>query len=409
MHDPNALTDGASADGRADERVDDQPMAADRPLSVVSDRNAPVPPMPPGVMDGREGAGDFLAAVARVSPSGLYVFDVAGMSTLWVNRPIVRDLGYTPGEIDAMGEHVLDRLLHPDDRARYGDHHERLMALAPDETERFEYRMRHADGSWRHFVSIETPYGFEDGRLRTVLGAARDVTEFEAARERDALLARELNHRVKNLFAIVPALVDLSMRGTKDPELMRERARQRMSALARAHTITIAASSLEEGVLLEAMVEAVLEPYGESADRFMLSGPPVRLASRGGSAVGLALHELATNAIKYGALSAEGGLVRIAWVVDEVEGGGKESGTGSGAGGGTGLTGALTILWEETGGPPLKGEPETTGFGTRLIDTLVVSQGGQVRREWRRHGMRVEIEMPLYRVGAEPKFPEVGG
>ena len=150
------------------------------------------------------------------------------------------------------------------------------------------------------------------------------------------------------------------------------------------------------------MVDAVLEPYGERADRFMLSGPPVRLASRGGSAVGLALHELATNAIKYGALSADAGMVRIAWVVDDWPRG--EANDPKDAG----RTGTLTILWEESGGPPLKGEPTGKGFGTRLIDTLVTSQAGEVRREWRRHGMRVEIEMPLYRVGAEPRFPEVG-
>ena len=225
------------------------------------------------------------------------------------------------------------------------------------------------------------------------------MTEIYAERERDALLARELNHRVKNLFAIVPAILDLSMRGTSDPAELRESVRLRMAALARAHTLTIAASSLEEGVLLEAMVDAVLEPYEDRSDRVVVSGPPVRLASRGGSAVGLALHELATNAIKYGALSNETGLVRIAWVVDrEADMNAPE---------GPGRTGRMTILWEESGGPRLAGEPERRGFGTRLIDTLVASQGGAVRREWRRHGMRVEIEMPLYRVGAEPHFPEI--
>lgn len=402
-------------DDRSPVDADGSPLAEDDADEAVGrdldddldDEGGSTPPLPPGVSD-VEGAEAFLAAVGRVSPAGLYVFDLQDMSNVWVNLPITRDLGYSAAEITAMGGDILDKLLHPDDRARYDDHRAALLRLGPEETARFEYRMRHADGTWRRFVSTETPYVHELGAdgtvaVRRVLGMARDVTDVYAERERDALVARELNHRVKNLFAIVPALVDLSMRGTNDPALMRERARQRMSALARAHTITIAASSLDDGVLLEAMVDAVLEPYGERADSFVLSGPPVRLASRGGSAVGLALHELATNAIKYGALSAEKGLVRIAWVVDGLDG--KAAPTAGGAGE---LTGRLTILWEETGGPPLRGEPTGRGFGTRLIDTLVTSQGGEVRREWRRHGMRVEIEMPLYRVGAEPKFPDVG-
>ena len=341
----------------------------------------------------REEPGVFLDKVALVAPTLLYVFDLRTLRNVWSNRSITAHLGYEPEAVRAMGSDLLDRIMHPDDRPVYDRHYERLLALEEGEVARLECRMRHRDGTWRRMVFEETPYLVENGSVAQIVGSGRDVTEAYAERERDALLARELNHRVKNLFAIVPAILDLSMRGTSDPAQLRESVRLRMAALARAHTLTIAASSLEEGVLLEAMVEAVLEPYGDRSDRVVVSGPPVRLASRGGSAVGLALHELATNAIKYGALSGERGSVRIAWVVDREESA-------------QGRTGTLTILWEETGGPKISGEPAKRGFGTRLIDALVTSQGGAVRREWRHHGMLVEIEMPLYRVGAEPKFPE---
>ena len=358
----------------------------DAPALIRSD-DAPVPDT------ARDAPAEFLEKVALVAPTLLYVFDLRELRNVWSNRSITAHLGYSGEQVRAMGGELLDRIMHPDDRPAYDRHYERLLALNEGEVARLECRMLHGDGTWRNMVFEETPYLIENGSVAQIVGSGRDLTEIYAERERDALLARELNHRVKNLFAVVPAILDLSMRGTSDPAELRESVRLRMAALARAHTLTIAASSLEEGVLLEAMVESILEPYGDRSDRVVVSGPPVRLASRGGSAVGLALHELATNAIKYGALSGERGTVRIAWVVD------RDTGAG-------GRTGTLTILWEETGGPKLNGEPGRRGFGTRLIDALVTSQGGEVRREWRHHGMMVEIDMPLYRVGAEPRFPE---
>ena len=185
----------------------------------------------------------------------------------------------------------------------------------------------------------------------------------------------------------------LSARGTADVETLRENIVNRIAALARAHALTVEASSEQGGISMEDMVRAVIEPYGDEMDRIVVSGPPVRLSSRGGTAIGLTLHELTTNAAKYGALSAPGGTVHIAWVVEGAEEGAREASP------------TLRLLWSEAGGPQVRGAPSRTGFGTRVVDTLIASQGGRVEREWRRFGLSLTVDMPLFPIGAEPRFP----
>ena len=344
-------------------------------------------------------AGDtarFVESVTRVAPSILYVFDLREGRNVWVNRSITDMLGYSKEELASMGALVLPTLMHPDDLARYDAHFERLIALGEGERARFEYRMRHRDGSWRWLASEEMAYARDDaGAVRQVVGSAHDITDAKRREEHDRLVARELNHRVKNLFAIVPAVVKLTARGATDVDDLREKIVNRIAALARAHALTLEASSEQAGISLEEMTRAVIEPYGDDFDRILISGPPVRLSSRGGSAVGLALHELSTNAAKYGALSLPKGTVRIAWVL-EVAGPKDED---------PDAAPRLRIQWSEAGGPEVIGTPERFGFGTRVIDQLIASQQGTVEREWKRFGLVVTIEMPLYPIGAEPQFP----
>ena len=152
--------------------------------------------------------------------------------------------------------------------------------------------------------------------------------------------------------------------------------RERVHALARSHTLTVNAYSENKGIVFEALIRAVLEPYGDQSAAFPLDGPPIRLPSRAGNALALALHELATNAAKYGSLSRSKGRVAIRWRIQDDE------------------RTDLHFSWTERGGPPIEGEPERQSLGTRMIDRLVEAQESTVERKWKREGVEVTIHMP---------------
>ena len=203
----------------------------------------------------------------------------------------------------------------------------------------------------------------------------------------------EMEHRVGNLLSMVPAIVKLSLRKVDDVREARETVVSRVSALAAAHSAMLTPEAIEEGVSLDAMIGAVLHTHGD--DRFVTSGPPVHLATRGSNAVALALHELAANAAKFGALSRPDGKVRLAWAI---EASARDVKLPAGA------QSVLRLLWSETGGPAIAGAPTKRGFGVDVIDRLILSQGGAIEREWLQHGLNVTIDLPLYELGHEPKF-----
>ena len=250
--------------------------------------------------------------------------------------------------------------------------------------------------AWSGVLPLKTPDGtipFEqtvvaskgpDGRATHYASIGRDLTERQAteaalreANEQVQVALREVNHRIKNFFALVPALVKLSARSADSVEGLSDAVQARIGALSRSHALTLNAFSQDFGIELGALIRAVLEPYADAADLFVLEGPELRLSGRVGNAVALALHELATNAAKHGVFSTPGGHVRIRWDTPQVEG---ERG--------------LTVRWSEDGGPPVEGPPTRQGFGTSLLDRLIAAQGGEVAREWRRQGLRVTLALP---------------
>ena len=200
------------------------------------------------------------------------------------------------------------------------------------------------------------------------------------ATEHAEIALREVNHRVKNLFALVPALVQLSARGATDVGTLVSAVRDRVAALGRAHALTLNAFSEDRGVALDALIRAVLEPYEERAEAFSIAGPSVRLTARNGNAMSLALHEMATNAVKYGALSVHRGRIALSWTIRREEG----------------ASDRLALRWTEADGPPVS-EPEGRGgFGTTLIDRLILAQEGTIDREWSPKGLVIEITLPLH-------------
>lgn len=212
----------------------------------------------------------------------------------------------------------------------------------------------------------------------------RDIRERKRAEERQQLLAREVDHRAKNALAVVQAAVRLT-RAEDVPSYARA-LEGRIAALARAQTLL--AQDRWAGADLREILRGELAPFlGGDRQRVELDGPRVVLPPGAAQPLAMAVHELATNALKHGALSAEGGHLAVSW---------SQEGQGAGR--------VLRLRWTETGGPPLRGEPGRRGFGTRVLDATIRRQlGGAVTTAWEAQGLACGIELPLARTpGADP-------
>jgi two-component sensor histidine kinase len=207
-----------------------------------------------------------------------------------------------------------------------------------------------------------------------VVGAskiARDITERKKSEAQISTLAREAEHRAKNLLANVKAMVHLSQADT--PDGFKEAIEGRIDALANVHSLF--AQSRWTGAELGNLVKKELSPYRKDEEqRTRIEGPNVMLKPDMAQAVAVALHELATNAIKYGALSEAKGRVRVEWS--------------------RGANGQLVLRWKEAGGPPVK-PPTRKGFGTHMMEAMIGGhKGGDVRFDWHPDGLLCEIILP---------------
>jgi len=212
-----------------------------------------------------------------------------------------------------------------------------------------------------------------DGR-RLVLESTRDITERKAWDRRQELLLSELAHRVKNTLAVVQSIAGQTLRSAPSNEEFVERFNGRIDALARAHGLLL--ESHWSGTDIGLLVRGQLEPYiAEGPDRIRISGPAVTLRADQAIPFGLVLHELATNAAKYGSLSVTGGHVELNWSLAERN-----------------HRRILTVVWQERDGPPVK-EPKGKGFGSRLIAKGL--PGAKVQHEYRKDGVVSTIEIPL--------------
>jgi PAS domain S-box-containing protein len=205
-----------------------------------------------------------------------------------------------------------------------------------------------------------------------------EVTErHEAARHRE-LLIHELNHRVKNTLAVVQATAHQTLRRSEVSAEVREAFAGRLAALASAHDILTRRNW--ESALLDELLETALAPFTQRAgERIALSGPKLRLPAKTAVSFALAIHELATNAAKYGALSNEAGRVSVSWLLarrDEM--------------------GWLKLRWKETGGPAVVA-PARRGFGSRMIEKALAEElAGQVRLKFEPTGVTCAIDSPLH-------------
>lgn len=219
----------------------------------------------------------------------------------------------------------------------------------------------------KHWIDA-TIYPTADGGLAVYF---RDITERKEAEARLKLLAREVDHRSKNMLAVVQALVRLTRAETvRDYALAIE---GRIAALARVHTLL--SRHRWQGADLKRLVEEELAPYHKEEDgRVRVSGPALRLSPAAAQAIAMALHEVATNTARFGALSDPGGQVAIGWGLQP--------------------NGWVVLHWTETGGPPVR-PPAHKGLGMSVIDRTIGQQlEGKVRIDWRQEGLAYEFAIP---------------
>ena len=202
-----------------------------------------------------------------------------------------------------------------------------------------------------------------------------DITERKTADARQRLLVNELNHRVKNSLATVQAIAAQSLRGADVSPEARERFMGRLMALARANDVLVAETWTGAGLM--AVAAEMAGPHG-GAERFAIEGPDLHLGPQAATAIALGLHELATNAAKYGALSTEAGRVSLTWTVD-----------------GEADARRLMLTWRESGGPPVRA-PRSRGFGSRLIERgLAAALKAEVRLDFAPTGAVLTLAAPL--------------
>ena len=313
----------------------------------------------------------WIRRVVELSPVAMYVTDADGR-VLSFNPAAAQLWGRTPavGEDQWCGSH---RLYHPDGRPMPLDTCPMAMALKSGEaTHGLEAIYERPDGHRGAFLAYPTLLHNGEGALMGAVNMLVDISERKQAEERQKVLVDELNHRVKNTLASVQSLAAHSLRGGVEPDRMRERFEARLVALSNAHNQL--ADRRWQDADLRALAEEVLAPY-RADHRISLDGEVVMVSARLAVSLSMVLHELATNAVKYGALSVTPGRLSVSW---------RRSGAAR-----------LVLEWREMDGPPVP-PPVRKGFGTRFIAGAIGGElGGQVEHEFAREGVRCRIETPL--------------
>ena len=318
---------------------------------------------------------------------GTYDYDPVADRTRWDDE-LFGIWGVDRDEPDLM--EAATRSIHIDDKAAWEADVTGSLDLDGPGRHDLELRIVRPDTGAVRWVHATGQASFVEGRAVRMVGTVRDVTERKNAESRERLLTRELNHRVKNLFAVVAGMIGLTARTAATPKAMAAALRSRVQALASAHALiqpAITGETIETAdVTLQTLAAAILEPHMRgAADAVTLSGPPVPLKPNVASSLALVLHELATNAAKYGALSTPDGRLAIEWSVERDDDGQRDT--------------DLRVTWSETGGPTISAPPDRKGFGSTLIDMTVRGQmNGSIHSEWDEKGVRHDLRLPLDRL-----------
>jgi len=328
----------------------------------------------PAEQDGPEPR-DWLAAIIDGSDDAIISKDLNGMIRSW-NNGASRLFGYSAEEV--LGKSIT--ILIPQDRL---DEEPVILSRIQrgERVDHFETRRCRKDGTLIDISLVISPIRNAKGVIVGASKIARDITERRLAQERQELLMGEMRHRVKNLFALAGAIVSISARSAGSIDAVLQTIQSRLASLARAHELTMAGASEEQTgeaeTRLLAVIRTVLEPYA-SGGRIKIEGEDPQVGRKAISNIALILHELATNAAKYGSLSVPEGCLDVqVWSDEDL----------------------VHLSWIEKNGP----EPSLVdrgGFGSRLERGLVNALEAEIQRDWLPHGLSVLLSIPLARLGS---------
>ncbi|TCD16378.1 sensor histidine kinase [Oricola cellulosilytica] len=317
--------------------------------------------------------------MADNAPVMLWVTGADGCCT-YVNRLFCDFTGQSLE--DALGLGWLETI-HPEDR----EEAKRVFLAADQRREAFqsEYRLQRADGVYRWVMDAAAPRFGPNGDFLGYIGSVIDIDERKEAEERRNLLVQELHHRVKNNLATVQSIVGFTLRNSPTMEAFSRGLTGRIAALARSHTLLT--EGTRAGTRLRDIFLNELGPYDDGS-RVALEGPAVALPNDAAVALSMAVHELTTNAVKYGALSNDAGRVSVTWSVEDCGDGRK-----------------ILIDWVERGGPPVE-TPARSGFGSVLLERLLGRQlDGSTEIRFPPEGIEVRIRATLGAAAPNPYAP----
>lgn len=241
-----------------------------------------------------------------------------------------------------------------------------------------EYRIQTPIGETRWIMARARPYYSAEGKPLSMAGVTLDITESRRNEEQRLLLTAELKHRVKNSMATIQSIATQTLRNAGSLKEATAVLTARMQSLASAHDL-LTREEWRSATIAEVVATATESFDPPGARRFRIGGPPIRLPPRAAMALALALHELSTNAAKFGALSGTDGYVVVDWQIAD-HGGAK----------------MIEFRWQEIGGPEVAGEPSRLGFGTRLIEKVLAAElSGKGSLQYLPTGVLFTLEAPL--------------
>jgi PAS domain S-box-containing protein len=304
-----------------------------------------------------------LEAALRAAHAATWEISPAG--TLRWDENFFRLVGLDPASTPPSSD-VFLAMIHPEDRPRLAEAR-RLMERGDEPRAVDEYRLTRPDGSTVWLENHRTSY-FDGGRF--FIGVTQDISRRKIAEERVAWLLREAGHRAKNQLAVVMAVAREISTAAGAPAEFEEALGRRLQGLARSHDLLVTGDW--KGAGIRELIVSQIEPFG-AVDRCTLSGEPLVVSARAAQYLGMAFHELGTNAVKHGALSKAGGSIEIVW---------RLSG------------GDVELTWRERGGLPSL-PPKQGGFGTKVLEVLVPGAlSGRALREFAPEGLVWTLMVP---------------
>ncbi|ADL00288.1 sensor histidine kinase [Brevundimonas subvibrioides] len=283
--------------------------------------------------------------------------------------------GVPPGSTD--GE-AWNGMFHAEDQERAWEAWEH--SLRTGDLYEIEYRLRRADGVYRWTLGRATPIRNAEGQIVRWFGTCTDIDDLKKMEQGKDLVSQELSHRIKNIFAVISALIALSAREYPEAKAFAAAVRNRIGALARAHEFVRPHSEVSRPTVgdttLHTFLNALFKPYADNSGqpRVLIEGEDAVFDDQAATSVALLFHELATNAAKYGALSTQDGRILLHTRAQDDR---------------------FILCWKEVGGPPVVSQPTRVGFGSSLATLSVEGQlGGRLERSWRPEGLVVEADLP---------------